>query len=790
MLCSGYLSENAVDLVSIVIPCYNPGEWLLDAVASARAQTHPRIEIVLVDDGTDQADGLDYIRSAATRVDLFLEQANLGLPAARNAGMRAAGGRFVLPLDADDLLDPRYVAECVVAMSAPDPAFVYSDCRVFGGRHYVDTLPEYNLYNLLDRNFLTYAALISKDDWELAGGYDESMRLGYEDWEFWLRLGAANRFGRRLPQALFRYRKRKGSLYDVALAHHAEIVAYIESKHPELYDDHHRGRIKAVWAPAVCFAGPRPAESQTIDDVCFTPAEVVPPLGATEAPALLVPGSNELDRQSGEFAALAVWAGHQSLQLPDGSMGISREYAARYKHRLERSFRLGDLAPQPTSGGTWYWNTLHRHLTNAELLSARAWALHPLENALRLIPLRLKERINSGLGRPLFDLTFYLRFQPRSLLFENTPIQPLRYCPRMSPGRIRVALITPHLGYGGAESVLLELAGVLPADRFEVLLLATQSTDNGWSGRWRQSVAHVYDLARIVPPQKTVAAIYSIVTNWKCAAVLVQSSLAGYSAFPHIKRDLPHAKLMDLVHSVDENWDLISVTAGLARQIDVRVAVSGAVRSRLLACGTPENHVVTVRNGVDLERFRPALETTPHDRKQILFAGRLDPIKRPSILVDIAGELLSLRKGADFVFVVAGEGTEASSLQALVRRKGLQGVFELLGHVEDMPPLIAAADIVLLPSRSEGVPLIVLESLACATPVVASKVGAVAEVVDESCGVLIDPAGGEASVFAAAIDRLLNDPGICRKMGEAGRKKVAAEYDLHRAREAYAKLFA
>jgi glycosyltransferase involved in cell wall biosynthesis len=407
-----------------------------------------------------------------------------------------------------------------------------------------------------------------------------------------------------------------------------------------------------------------------------------------------------------------------------------------------------------------------------------------------LIPLRLKERINSGLGRPLFDLTFYLRFQPRGLLFENTPIQPLRYCPRMSPGRIRVALITPHLGYGGAESVLLELAGVLPADRFEVLLLATQSTDNGWSGRWRQSVAHVYDLARIVPPQKTVAAIYSIVTNWKCAAVLVQNSLAGYSAFPHIKRDLPHAKLMDLVHSVDENWDLISVTAGLARQIDVRVAVSGAVRSRLLACGTPENHVVTVRNGVDLERFRPALETTPHDRKQILFAGRLDPIKRPSILVDIAGELLSLRKGADFVFVVAGEGTEASSLQALVRRKGLQGVFELLGHVEDMPPLIAAADIVLLPSRSEGVPLIVLESLACATPVVASKVGAVAEVVDESCGVLIDPAGGEASVFAAAIDRLLNDPGICRKMGEAGRKKVAAEYDLHRAREAYAKLFA
>jgi glycosyltransferase involved in cell wall biosynthesis len=124
-----------------------------------------------------------------------------------------------------------------------------------------------------------------------------------------------------------------------------------------------------------------------------------------------------------------------------------------------------------------------------------------------------------------------------------------------------------------------------------------------------------------------------------------------------------------------------------------------------------------------------------------------------------------------------------------VRRKGLEGVFEFHGHVEDMPPLIAAADIVLLTSRSEGVPLIILESLACSTPVVASKVGALTEVVDSSCGVLIEPAGGEASAFAAAIDRLLNHPDICRKMGESGRKKVVAEYDLRRARQSYARLF-
>ena len=779
-----------MDLVSIVIPCYNPGKWLLDAVASARAQTYARIEIVLVDDGTTQAGGLDYIRSAAAQADRFLEQTNRGLPAARNAGMRAANGRFLVPLDADDILEPRYVADCVAAMSATEPAFVYTDCRVFGVRHYVDALPEYNLYHLLDRNSLTYAALIRREDWERVGGYDESMRLGYEDWEFWLRLGAANRFGRRLAQPLFRYRRQGWSLYDMALAHHAEIVAYIEGRHPELYDEPHRARMKALWAPAVLFEGPPPAEPQTIEDIGFSQATTAPPLGTTAAPAWLVPGKNGLNRESCELAALAVWAGQSSQRLPDGAMAMSREYAAKHKRLRQRSLPPRDTRPPLLSTAPARpWTTFHRHLANAGLLSASAWARHPIESALRLIPLRLKERINQASGRTLFDLSFYLQFQPRSLLIENTPIEPLRYYPRASPGRVRVALITPHLGQGGAERVLLELARVLPADRFEVLLLATQSTDDRWSERWRQSVSHVYDLARVVPPRKTVAAIYTIVTNWNCGAVVVQNSLAGYAALPHIARDLPHAKLLDVLHSVDEQWDLISVTAGLARQIDVRVAVSDAVRSRLLACGTPGDHIELVRNGVDLERFRPEPETAARERKRILFASRLDPIKRPSLLVEIARELLRLRQRTDFVFVVAGDGPEAARLHASVRRKGLEAVFELLGHVEDVPPLMASADIVLLPSRSEGVPLTVIESLACATPVIASNVGAVSEALDSSCGVLIELAHGEASAFAAAIDRLLNDPELCRRMGAAGRRKVAAEYDLRRARQAYARLF-
>ena len=103
---------------------------------------------------------------------------------------------------------------------------------------------------------------------------------------------------------------------------------------------------------------------------------------------------------------------------------------------------------------------LHRHLVNAELVSLDNWLRHPLRSLGRLIPLRAKEGINRAVGRPIFDLSFYLKFQVQSVLVTDTLVPLLRYIPPR-PQRRRIALVTPHLGPGGAESVLLELAGAI-----------------------------------------------------------------------------------------------------------------------------------------------------------------------------------------------------------------------------------------------------------------------------------------------------------------------------------------
>ena len=776
------------ELVSIVIPCYNPSDYLFETIASVAAQTYTNIETILVNDGTDLPESLVILERAARLVRVYLEQENRGLPAARNAGFRAARGRFVVPLDADDLIEPEYVSTCVAALNAaPDAAYAYSSYQVFGERNYTEHTSPFNLYKMLDRNCLPCVALIRKEEWEQTGGYDESMRLGYEDWELWLRFASQGRYGCHVSQALFRYRKHGSSLYDVALAHHEDIVDYIRGRHPELYAPAARARIKAQWDPSACIVSSQPLAAQSIEDIQILESASF----MTErslSPAFVLSQTGEFDSTSAEVAALAIWSGHASVRLPDGSVAVSRNAAAELRDLPDaESPPRAPRRSEPQNSAVL--GNLRRHLANAELLSWKSWARRPRQSALRLIPLRVKERINRTAGSPVFDLSFYLQFQPQSLLFGNALIEPLRYLPRPSDGRSRVALIIPHLGPGGAESVLLDMVASLSRQRFEILLLATQSRDDRWRDRWTGSVDRIYDLAHVVPPARMTAALYSIVLNWTCDLVLAQNSFYGYAALPQIKRDLPATRTVDIIHSIDELADPVAFSSEVAPHIDARVAMSETVRSRLLAAGTPVERVRSLRSGVDLERFRPCPVREDTAIRQILFSGRLDPVKRPLLLVEIAAELQAMRRASDFQFVIAGDGPELSRLRRSVRRRRLEGVFDFRGQVADPAPLYAASDVVVLVSRSEGVPLVVIEALACARPVIASNVGDIAELLDSTCGVLIDVGAGEARAFAAALDTLLRQPQLRERLGVAGRKKVEADRDLRLLRASYAAVF-
>jgi GT2 family glycosyltransferase len=202
-----------VDL-SIVIPCHDDGELLIEAVASAERSAPERTELLIVNDGSTEARTLailDLLRRAGYRV---IDQANAGLGEARNRGVREARGRYLLPLDADNRLRPGFPAAAVAVLdAAPEVGVVYGDREEFGCRAGRVTVPEFDLDGLLRANSIDACAVFRREVWEQCGGYDATMpAMGWEDWDLWI--GAAERGWRfhRLPEVTFDYRVRPGSM--------------------------------------------------------------------------------------------------------------------------------------------------------------------------------------------------------------------------------------------------------------------------------------------------------------------------------------------------------------------------------------------------------------------------------------------------------------------------------------------------------------------------------------------------------------------------------------------------
>ncbi len=196
---------------SIVIPAYNYARFLPVAIESALAQDWSATEVIVVDDGSTD-DTLEVVERYAGRIR-SVRQPNRGLSAARNRGAAMATGDYVVFLDADDRLAPRFVSECIAALEThPAAGFAFTQVRRFGGAERAATsLPDYDLERLLDGNEIAACALIRRE-LVLGHPYDEANRTGWEDWDFWLTLAEHGWGGTVVDQPLVEYREHDHSM--------------------------------------------------------------------------------------------------------------------------------------------------------------------------------------------------------------------------------------------------------------------------------------------------------------------------------------------------------------------------------------------------------------------------------------------------------------------------------------------------------------------------------------------------------------------------------------------------
>jgi L-malate glycosyltransferase len=214
------------------------------------------------------------------------------------------------------------------------------------------------------------------------------------------------------------------------------------------------------------------------------------------------------------------------------------------------------------------------------------------------------------------------------------------------------------------------------------------------------------------------------------------------------------------------------------------VANSRAAASRLERERIARRKIAVIPNGIDCSRFATHQEKT--SRRRVIVVANLRPEKAHDVLLRAAVTIV--RRFPDATFDVVGDGPQREPLAALTHTLGLERAVRFLGHRDDIPALLAAADIFVLPSRSEAFPNAVLEAMAAGLPVVATAVGGIVELVaDTRTGLLVRP-DDPASLAARLCDVMLDAP-FASRLGEAARAEAHARYSFDRMVDSFDRLY-
>ena len=195
-------------MISIVMPCYNDGQYIIEAIESVWKQTYTNWELIIVDDGSDDENTIQTIENIekVSRIRVFHKE-HLGPAGARNFGIVQAKGKYILPLDSDDKIHCEYLKKAVQIIEGDSKiGVVYCQADLFGEKEGRWNLPDYSFKTMLLDNIVFVSALFYKCDWEKVGGFRTTMVNGMEDYDFWLSLLEIGREIYQIPEVLFHYR--------------------------------------------------------------------------------------------------------------------------------------------------------------------------------------------------------------------------------------------------------------------------------------------------------------------------------------------------------------------------------------------------------------------------------------------------------------------------------------------------------------------------------------------------------------------------------------------------------
>ncbi|MEO6760463.1 MAG: glycosyltransferase family 4 protein [Saprospiraceae bacterium] len=342
---------------------------------------------------------------------------------------------------------------------------------------------------------------------------------------------------------------------------------------------------------------------------------------------------------------------------------------------------------------------------------------------------------------------------------------------KLSPEEVEEQRLTfAILGTGpmAAAGEQLRMFGAGPLSYLRTLWGAWQLAPGGWRAKWAHTM---YFLEAVVAAAHFRRhGVTHFHTHFASTVALLTSRLSG----------IPFSVM---IHGPDEFNDVIGFhMAEKVAESSFVATISRYASSQVMKASDPDywNKIHALPLGVDPAHFTPrVLENTSQDRTiELVFVGRLAPAKAQHLLLDAVAKMVGAgRRNVHLTLV--GEGPSRPSLESQIRRDNLSSYVTLAGacNQERVLEFYRRADIFTLASFAEGVPVVLMEAMSMEIPCVSTWITGIPELIRAGQdGLLVPPADVDA--LAGAIERLMDDPELCRQLGKSGREKVRRDYDL------------
>ncbi len=356
-----------------------------------------------------------------------------------------------------------------------------------------------------------------------------------------------------------------------------------------------------------------------------------------------------------------------------------------------------------------------------------------------------------------------------------------------------IAQLIESDGPGGAERLLAALATGLVRRGCRCVVFVP-ARGEGWLARQLEAsgvVVEHFHLDRPLSPACAAELAEAFARHRVAVAHSHEFSMGVYGAWAARRARVPHLLTMHgsryYAGRLRRRLALRLAAAGSGGVVAVSQPLAEHLRHDLLLA---RGRVAVIPNGVahvaaPVAPLREQLGLGPRHRL-ILAVGNLYPVKGHRYLIEALAALR--RRHPEAHVAIAGRGDEEARLGALAAALGLGDRVHLLGLRDDVPGLLAAADVFAMPSLSEGLPMALLEAMFAARPIVASDVGEIrAALAGGAAGLLVPP--GDATVLATALAKLLEDGATARALGARAAERAHAEYDLERTIDRYAGLY-